>query len=615
MVKSFKIVLLFVFLLFSGCSLNEPIPKKNNLQTSSEIDKLKLLNEQLKSQLIKQQLSKNQKRITPKKIIKKRYIFPENKRFTLNASNVSVAKVLYLIASDASMNVLIDSDVDPNLTITLNVKDIPLEDALEIITANSKLFYNIKNNILYIKSHASRKFDISFLNAVSNFNANIGGDVLGGADSGGATGSLKSEFNIKYGDSSRALNKFDDLRNSLNALISKEGSYSINIASSTLFVDDKYQNIIKIEQLLADMKRKLSKQVLIEAKVLEVVLNDEYNMGIDWQKIATIANSPVTLAVPFATKLNSVVDTLNYGSINYNGNTFDATLQMLGKYGSIDTLSNPRIRVINGQSAIISSGTIQPYWEKEVEYISTTTGTTTTTTPVETYNRRDVLDGISMGVTPHIKDDNKIILNIIPVSTTIESEKTENGSTAPILNVKEAGTIIEVNDGDTVIIGGLLSEKSSRTDNSIPGASDIPVAGNLFKQTQQTIQKRELVIFIKINLIGGYTQAQEEHSVYIQPIKDVTVHKEKKIEKPKVKIVKPNFTIQGGIYSKHPKQDFIKKISQINDNLEVLKLQRDTQILYSLRIGNYTDIQNAQEDLIEIKKLIKDAYIRKITVK
>ncbi len=609
MVKSFKLVFSLVFiLLFIGCDSHNKV-QKDGISTK-EISRLKLLNEQLKTQLINKQLLQTNKKIKPKVV--KKYIFPNDKKFTFNAIDVSLIKVLYLIANDASMNIIIGNDVDKNLKTTLNLKDIPLGDALDIITKNAELFYYIENNVLYINDHISKKFDISFLNTVSDFNAELGGDVLGGSSNSGASGTLKSEFNINYGKSNNQLNKFDDLKNTLNTLISDEGSYSINISSSILIVDDKYKNINKVTQLLEDMKTKLSKQVLIEAKVLEVILSDDYHMGIDWQKVASLssANSPVTFTQTLGTFAESTFANIAYDS-TLTGGSLKATLELLQEYGSIDTLSNPRIRVVNGQSAIISSGTIEPFWEKKITQVSSLSSTgATITTPETTYTRRDVLDGISMGVTPYIKDDNKIILNVVPVSTTIEDTKTNSGNdlTAPILNVKEAGTIIEVNDGDTVIIGGLLSEKVSQTDTMVPGLGEVPVAGVLFNKTQQSIQKRELVIFIKISLINGDNNIDEvEHNIHIQATKEANgiVEENTKIDK---------YVIQAGAYSKYPKQSFLDSLALINSKYKINEITSNGKILYSLNIGEYSVKDDARKDLEKIKRLVSDAYILKKVV-
>ena len=248
------------------------------------------------------------------------------------------------------------------------------------------------------------------------------------------------------------------------------------------------------------MKKQFNKQILIEAKILEVSLNKSHQLGINWDVVGKSVFSPGdTLEIGQSLGLTSAVA----GTMTYSSNNFNALINAIDENGKIDTLSNPRIKVLNGQSAIISSGKLVPYWEKQVD---TTQGTATSDTQV-TYNRRDVLDGVTMGVTPTIMSNGRIMLNITPISSSIEGEKEyfdENGNsvaTAPIINIKEAGTIIFAKNNDLVLIGGLISNSVSKQDTSVPYLSDIPYFGSLFKRVEDTKEKKELVILLRIKVI------------------------------------------------------------------------------------------------------------------
>ncbi|HUH42207.1 MAG TPA: hypothetical protein VLZ29_03750, partial [Sulfurimonas sp.] len=124
-----------------------------------------------------------------------------------------------------------------------------------------------------------------------------------------------------------------------------------------------------------------------------------------------------------------------------------------------------------------------------------------------TYNRRDVLDGVTMGVTPTILEDGKIMLNIIPITSSIEeivNYTDENGAavaTAPVLNIKEAGTVIYAKDNNLVLIGGLINNTVSKQKSTVPWLSDIWGLGALFSKTINKDEKRELVILIRLKII------------------------------------------------------------------------------------------------------------------
>jgi MSHA biogenesis protein MshL len=140
---------------------------------------------------------------------------------------------------------------------------------------------------------------------------------------------------------------------------------------------------------------------------------------------------------------------------------------------------------------------------------STTTGTTITPAIYE-YTRRDVLDGLSLGVTANITEEGQIILNIVPVTSTIEGEKTitrtidtvpEEVANAPILSIKEAGTIIYARNNDLVLIGGLMNTIKKDQRESIPLLGEVPYLGALFSRTYQKDEKRELVILLKLTMV------------------------------------------------------------------------------------------------------------------
>ena len=193
------------------------------------------------------------------------------------------------------------------------------------------------------------------------------------------------------------------------------------------------------------------------------------------------------------------------GTAKYSSNNFSAILQALDSSGDVETLSNPRIKVLSGQSAIISSGKLVPFWEKEVQTDQGTGGSASNTQV--TYNRRDILDGITMGVTPTIMENGHIMLNVIPITSNIVKvvehydEKGASVASAPILNIKEAGTIIEAKDNDMVLIGGLISSDKKTDDEKIPFLGSIPFIGTFFTKTNHSLEKKELVILIRLRII------------------------------------------------------------------------------------------------------------------
>ncbi len=211
-------------------------------------------------------------------------------------------------------------------------------------------------------------------------------------------------------------------------------------------------------------------------------------------------------AIGVASPLNGAVAT----TMSYTKGAFNAVLQAMQTAGSIEVVSNPRLKVLNGQTGIISSGNKIPYWTKEYDYEWVEDPNDPTKKVYEktiSYEKTDVLNGISLGVSPIIKKNGEVLLNIVPIVTNIEGESTftDNGTvvaTAPIINVKEVGTTILTKDNDMIVIGGLISSIKKDFEYKTPLLGDIPGLGHLFKRTEKKMEKRELVIMLKIKVDG-----------------------------------------------------------------------------------------------------------------
>ena len=493
---SFVSLGLVLLLFFSGCTQNSPTPptkkKEDNASATKVLNDFKHYNEKQKNNI-------------PQMILPSVYedvsVF-DGETITFSAEKANLYKVLYSISKIAGLNLIIDRDVQNNIPVTLSVKDANLEDVLHIIMEMSGCYYTLDGNILHVKEYMRKRFNISYVHSNSSFSTKLGGDTLstatsGGGSSGGSSSGqgISGKYTLNYDTPKDDNDFYKHLDENLKSLISKNGKYTLNKFSGVLSVYDKKQNIDAISKLIKDVKKQFNKQILIEAKILEVSLNKSHQLGINWDAVGHSVFSPGDkLSLGQTLGLTGAVA----GTVNYNSNNFNALINAIDENGKIDTLSNPRIKVLNGQSAIISSGKLVPYWEKQID---TTQGSSTTDQQI-TYNRRDVLDGVTMGVTPTVMDNGRIMLNITPISSSIEGEKNDPaGNSAPIINIKEAGTIIYAKDNDLVLIGGLISNSISKKHTSVPILGDLPLIGSLFRQTNNTKEKKELVILLRIKVI------------------------------------------------------------------------------------------------------------------
>ena len=441
----------------------------------------------------------------------------EGKEFTMSAVSAPLTKVLYAIADGAGLNLIISPEVDTSRTITATFDRVPLKEALDIIMDMTGLYYEVRGNVLYVKEFMTKTFKLPYVHTVTDYSSSLGGDVLGGAltagFAGGAatagaaaggvggigTSGLRGNFTLDY-KAPQGINDFyAQIEENLKTLLSKEGKYVLNKFTGTLVVTDRRRNVEKVEEFLKKIRGEVDKQVLIEAKIVEIALRDEFQFGIDWSAFfrdvfGTGANVTVsqTLSIP----------TGGFASVNVVSSDFNTIINALARYGKVYTLSNPRIMVSNGQSALIATGIVTPFFERQAVTI---TGAVTTQLQ-ESIIRTNVLEGVLLGVTPYVDDKGEVILNIVPVSTRLEGTKTleRNGEViaeAPVLNIKETGTIVKVRDNELIVIGGLIGDVKGVEERKVPGLGDIPVLGYLFKHKRVYKEKRELIIFLRPRIV------------------------------------------------------------------------------------------------------------------
>jgi len=289
----------------------------------------------------------------------------------------------------------------------------------------------------------------------------------------------------------------------ISRIISKNGKYSLNRLSGSLYVKDTPTIVRSISKLINNFKTMLSRQILIEARIIEVGLSDKFKYGIDWSVLRDKAAS-------MTTKTN-VAWSLGNGLVFSHENndvSIDSAMDALMTFGKAKVVSNPSIRVKHGKPALISVGTSFTYQKKVQTTREVTTGTDREITDVEVST---VFDGLILGVIPFIGKNHRISLLINPINSSVDRNslipKSLGGSTSgseislPEVRIKEISTTIDLEDGDVVVLGGLIDDIQSKEDQGVPILSSIPIIGYLFKNQVRNVESRELVIIISVKLI------------------------------------------------------------------------------------------------------------------
>ena len=278
--------------------------------------------------------------------------------------------------------------------------------------------------------------------------------------------------------------------------------------------------IAAVRAFLTQSEQHLQRQVILEAKIIEVTLSDDYQQGINWQNALTnidstnirINNSAGTFGNPISTAIGGLT------SISFQNADFSGVISLLETQGDAQVLSSPRVTAINNQKAVIKVGQDE-YFVTEVSSNTTTAANgVQNTTP--TVILQPFFSGIALDVTPQIDQNGQVILHVHPsVTETAEQTKTVQLSNDKIVlplaqsNIRESDTIIKASNGEIVVIGGLMQTVITDTESGVPGLMSIPVLGSLFKSMSKTEKKKELVILLKPTVVqAGVWQQQIQQS-------------------------------------------------------------------------------------------------------
>jgi len=455
-------------------------------------------------------------------------------RFDLVVNNAPAAQVFMGIVSGTRYSMLMSQELSG--TISVNLKDVTVFEALDAIREINGFEYKVDGTRIYIQPQTiqTRVFKVNYLVGSRVGSTNI--QVRGGSSAStstattGTAGATGSTGGGGSGSTSIATSSNSDfwkeLTSSLKAIIGEKEGRSVVVSpqSGVIVVRATPLELRNIAEFLNASQLSVERQVILEAKILEVDLSDAYQTGINWAAFKTSPNSRFSGGMPGGTAMgpsgaltgaNSILtgtpgsDLQGAGGLFglvFQTSSFAATLSFLESQGNVHVLSSPRIATLNNQKAVLKVGS-EDYYVTSAS-TTTTTGTATTTTP--SVSLQQFFSGIVLDVTPQIDDKNNIILHIHPSVTRVsEANKVINmGGTTGTLTlpvastiVSETDSIVRAQDGRIVVIGGLMKQTTSKDISQPPGLKDIPLVGDALRQTNRSSQKTELVILLKPTIV------------------------------------------------------------------------------------------------------------------
>lgn len=311
-------------------------------------------------------------------------------------------------------------------------------------------------------------------------------------------------------------------------------SFSMNKQAGMISVNATERQHKLIEAYLKELRRSVSSQVLIEAKVLEVSLTDEFAAGVNWSIMkhllgdATLGFGATSTAAQGLPGFNPAsLNPTTIGQFAINGDDISALVQALDRFGTVKALASPRLTVMNNQSAVLNVANNQVYFEVKVDVTAGTNGSATQTTVNSTIHT--VPEGVLINVQPSINlDDQTVSMAVRPTITRITSFVNDPGvayvtqannisgitSQVPVVNVQEMDSILKIHSGQTMVMGGLMQDRSQSTQQGLPVLSEIPMFGAMFRNQGDKISKTELVVLMKATIVDGSNVSETDKDLY-----------------------------------------------------------------------------------------------------
>lgn len=512
-------------------------------------------------------------------------------RFDLVVNEAPANQVLMGIVSGTRYSMLVHPDVKGNISV--NLKDVTVFEALDAVRDLYGYDYRVEGSRIYVMKPGlqAKVYKVNYIPGIRRGSSDIrvtsGAGDSSSSTSGGSTTSSNRQMQASNLSMSARTDFWGEMEDGVRTIVgcripgstpqsapttsggaatqasqAEFSSYGardrgvtgcpegkavvVNQMAGTLLVRAMPDELRTVEGMLREMQVSIEKQVILEAKIIDVELNKSSQQGINWagfqQGKHRVSLGADTTAIGETGNNGGALDTrstlggvLGTGLIGATGGAFaaglgialqirnfSALINFLQTQGEVNVLSSPRIATTNNQKAVLKVGRDEQYVTgfESNSNSTTTTGGTTVNQPTPIYST--FFSGISLDVTPQIDDEGNITLHVHPlVSEVTEVQKnTINNQTLPFASnkISETDSVVKVRDGQIVVIGGLMTDSYSDTRSGVPGASKVPAVGAAFRKGGQESSKRELVIMIKPTVVQGDSAWAEDISATQQRI-------------------------------------------------------------------------------------------------
>ncbi|MCH9695696.1 MAG: pilus (MSHA type) biogenesis protein MshL [Gammaproteobacteria bacterium] len=484
---------------------------------------------------------------------------PPLQTYTVAVKEVPVVDLLFSLARDAGLD--IDLQADSRKTVTLNAIERPLDEILMRVAEQAALRFKLRGRNLIVEDDAPywKNYLVDYVNVARDSQGEVG-VATQIATSGGTVGEDIASTGDGQGNLSKTTVKnvsrndfWASLEMGLEAVVSESKvagvaetaeSYDpiiINQMSGVVTAYGTQAQHNRVQAHLDSVMSNSKRQVLIEMTIVEVELSDKYQAGVDWQRLSSNGGLGSD-GVSFSNNmLGANLSTPPFFSLGYNdlqsdGSSITATVSLLQQFGDTKVLSSPKIMALNNQTALLKVVNENVFFTVELDVREATADIPERRT--FTSQLHTVPVGLVLSVTPQISENGSVSMNIRPTISRITGFAIDPAprlagadfdNLIPEIQVREIESLLQVQNGRTIVLGGLMQNEQESQRDGIPGLSKIPKLGKLFSYSRDELVKTELVIFLKPTIVdanGNYGTGSELSDYYnvaaeMQPTADI----------------------------------------------------------------------------------------------